>query len=999
MSAEATRRLRRTVVTIEAHRPFLDTLAARLGSETRGDPLALSRITVLLPTRRACRALGEAFLRWSAGRPMLLPRLLPVGDLDAEELALHVDESTPQGLDLPPALPELQRRLLLAKLVLRWAQARDEAMLPGQAAMLGAALARFLDEVQTEGADFAGLASLVPEELAEHWQEVLRFLGIVTAAWPEMLSEEGALDPADRRNRVLAAQAELWRAKPPPYPVIAAGMTGGVPAVAALMEVVAGLPRGTVVLPGLDRGLPEEVWTAVRSDPSHPQHLLARFLERIELSPAEVGTWEGPQVAAGPTERQSLLRAALLPASCTAEWRAMPSLGDDALRGFRRLDCAGPQEEAQAIALLMREALERPEATAALVTPDRGLARRVAAELRRWGIEIDDSAGVPLNKTPPGVLLRLVLELVAEQAAPVALLAALKHPLAACGMDPAEFRHQVRALERAVLRGVRPSPGLDGILDALDPTAFKFNETVAHQDLVRRLRRCLAPLFAAIAAPRAALRELAAAHVTAAEALAATSEMRGADQLWRGEAGEAAAEFLAELLAAAEKFPQLAGADYPALFESLMAGRVVRPRYGGHPRLAIWGLLEARLQRADLMILGGLNEGTWPADPADDPWMSRPMRRRFGVTAPEQRIGLAAHDLVQALGAPETVLTRAVRVEGTPTLPSRWLLRLDAILHIAGRERAISKDGTVLAWQRLLDAPAAEAAPAPPPVPCPPLAARPRRLSVTEIETWMRDPYAIYAKHVLKLQALEPLDAEPDARERGIAIHTALGEFVATYPAALPADAEMRLLEFGRKAFGALLTRPGIWAFWWPRFERIMEWFLEQERARRPGLALLVSETRGTLELSMPRGPFTLVGKADRIEAVRGGGLTIVDYKTGVPPTKPEVGRGLAPQLPLEAAIAAAGGFAAVPVEGIAALEYWRLGGLDPAGERKIIADGSAAALLIEDARAGLLALVERFDDPTTPYRARPVPERAPRYSDYVHLERVKEWRAEPEEE
>jgi ATP-dependent helicase/nuclease subunit B len=565
-------------------------------------------------------------------------------------------------------------------------------------------------------------------------------------------------------------------------------------------------------------------------------------------------------------------------------------------------------------------------------------------------------------------------------------------------MDLGEFRHQVRALERAVLRGVRPSPGLDGILDALDPKDLGPQEIAQHQDLLRRLHRCLAPLIAAMAARTISLRELAAAHVSTAEALAATAEARGADQLWRGEAGEAVAAFLAELLAAAEKFPAVAGVNYPALFESLMAGRVVRPRYGSHPRLAIWGLLEARLQRADLMILGGLNEGSWPSDPADDPWMSRPMRQRFGVAAPERRVGVAAHDLVQAMGAPEVVLTRSVRVEGTPTLPSRWLLRLDAVLCISGHAAALSKDGAVLAWQRLLDEPAA-ATPIQPPAPCPPVAARPRRLSVTEIETWMRDPYAIYARHVLKLAPLDALDAEPDARDRGIAVHKALDDFVAAYPATLPPDAGTHLLEIGQRAFGALLTRPGIWAFWWPRYERIARWFLEQERARRPALALLASETRGVLEFPVPGGSFTLVGKADRIEGGRDHALTIVDYKTGIPPTRPDVGRGLAPQLPLEAAIANAGGFALVPAAPVAALEYWRLGGLYPAGERKVISEGSETQRLMEEARAGLLALVLSFDDPATPYRARPAPDRAPRYSDYTHLERVKEWRAEPEEE
>jgi ATP-dependent helicase/nuclease subunit B len=974
---------RASVVTIEAHLPFLDTLAARLRTMAGSDPLALSRMTVLLPTRRACRALAEAFLRAGNGEPLLLPRLKPVGDLDLDELAFLADEADAEGLDLPPAIPELDRRLLLAARVQRW----DAEIPPGQAAMLARALARFLDEAQTEGADFAGLAALAPEDLAEHWQDVLAFLRIVTEHWPGILVERGALDPADRRNRLLAAQAAQWKANPPGDPVIAAGLTGGIPAVAALMEVVARLPMGTVVLPGLDRSAEPETWDAIRGDAGHPQHLLARFLDRLEIASDAVGAWEARSPAAGPPERLALIGEALLPARLTEQWRRSRDLDPEATRGFRRLDCAGPQEEAQAIALLLRHSLERRDgATAALVTPDRALARRVAAELRRWHIEIDDSAGVPLNKTPPGVFLRLVLDLVSEAAAPVPLLAALKHPLAAGGLSPEEFRAELRSLERKTLRGVRPAQGLDGVLQALEP------EDRGHRDFVERLKRRLAPLVAAMASADLPLRTLVEAHIAAAESLAASAHEPGDRRLWGGDAGEVASAFMGDLLAAAGGFTLRAGADYPALFESLLAGPVVRPRFGRHPRLFIWGLLEARLQRADLMILGGLNEGTWPGDPADDPWMSRPMRSRFGIAPPERRIGVAAHDFVQACGAPEVVLTRAARVAGTPTLPSRWLLRLETVLRAAGRETALVEQRQPLIWQAALDRGLERIAIAAP-TPRPPVEARPRALSVTAIETWMRDPYAIYARHVLKLEALEPLDSEPDARERGVLIHQALDRFVSAFPRAVPEDAEPRLLALGREAFGALLSRPGIWAFWWPRFERIVRWFLEQERERRGALEALVSETKGSRVFAAPHGDFELRATADRIER-RTDGLVIVDYKTGTLPLATWVKQGLAPQLPLEAAIAEAGGFTDVPAAPVASLEYWRLSGLAIPGELKCIAEGAEARAHIATALAGLEALIAQFDDPETPYRAVPIAKNAPRYSDYEHLERVKEWRA-----
>ncbi|HKF70473.1 MAG TPA: double-strand break repair protein AddB [Stellaceae bacterium] len=975
---------RASVVTIEAHLPFLDTLAERLRAMAGDDPLALSRMTVLLPTRRACRSLAEAFLRAGNGEPLLLPRLKPVGDLDLAELAFLPDEADAEGLDLPPAIPELDRQLQLAARIQTW----DSDIPAGQAAMLARALARFLDEAQTEGAAFEQLAALVPEDYATHWQDVLKFLRIVTEHWPGILTERGALDPADRRNRLLAAQAARWKASPPSDPVIAAGLTGGIPAVAALMEVVARLPTGTVVLPGLDRTASPEGGDAIRGDPGHPQHLMTRFLDRLEIQPATVEAWQSKAMAAGPPERMALIGDALLPARLTEQWRQSRSYAPAATEGLRQLDCAGPQEEAQVIALLLRHHLERRDgSTAALVTPDRALARRVAAELHRWNIEIDDSAGVPLNKTPPGVFLRLVLDLVSEAAAPVPLLAALKHPLAAGGLAPEDFRAELRALERAALRGVRPAQGLDGILQALKPEVRP-----RHESFVERLRRRLAPLVTAMASADLSLGALVEVHIAAAEALAESAHQPGDRRLWSGDAGEIASTFMSDLLAAAGNFTLRAGADYPALFESLLAELVVRPRFGRHPRLFIWGLLEARLQRADLMILGGLNEGTWPGEPADDPWMSRPMRRSFGVAPPERRIGVAAHDFVQCCGAPEVVLTRASRVAGTPTLPSRWLLRLETVLRAAGREGALIHERQPLMWQWALDRGLERVATAAP-APRPPIGARPRRLSVTAIETWMRDPYAIYARYILRLKALEPLDAEPEARERGVLIHQALDEFVSAFPRALPADAEAQLLALGRAAFGPLLSRPGIWAFWWPRFERIAGWFLDQERERRHTLAALVSETNGSRVFPAPGGDFELNAKADRIER-RADGLVIVDYKTGTVPRESAVKRGLAPQLPLEAAIAEAGGFANVPAASVAALEYWRLSGLAVPGELKCIAEGAEARALIGTALAGLQNLVAWFDDPATPYRAVPVARNAPRYSDYEHLERVKEWRA-----
>jgi ATP-dependent helicase/nuclease subunit B len=890
--------------------------------------------------------------------------------------------------------------LLLTRLVLAVGEAHGGGPAsPAQAVRLADELARLLDQFQTERLAFDRLADLVPEEFAAHWQITLRFLRIVTEQWPGILAEEGGIDPADRRNRLAAAQIETWRRSPPGGLVVAAGSTGTVPATADLIAAVAELENGLVVLPGLDSTLDDATRGGI--GPTHPQYGMLRLLERLGVAPVDVAPWPGAGDAAAGEERARLLAAVMHPAAFDPLRLDNVTLVR-ALGGVRRIDCRGPREEATVIALMMREALETPQKTAALVTSDRTLARRVAAELRRWNVEVDDSAGNPLDRTPSGSYLRLTAGLVAEQFAPVPLLATLKHPLAAAGLATSALRHAVRRLELLALRGPRPGPGVAGLRAALDSDA-----PAEVQALIDRLEGLSAP-FARLFAQRSAdVADLLAAHVAFAESLAATDVSDGASRLWAHDDGEALAEFVADFATAAPAIAPITAAAWPALLETLMHGRVVRPRYGRHPRLHVWGQLEARLQRADLVVLAGLNEGTWPAEPDIDPWLSRPMRAGLGLPSPERRIGLAAHDFAQAFAAKEVVLTRSTRVDGTPTVPCRWLLRLDNVIRACVGPDPREDDRPAWpawrndqakwrAWQRSLDEsidPIQIKAPAP----CPPVSARPRQLSATQIEALVRDPYSVYARHILKLKALDPIDADPGAMERGTLIHRALDEFLKSCPGALPPDALERLLAIGRRAFDSTLTRPGVAAFWWPRFQRIAAWFVATERERRGLATAVLAEVRGKMQIEAPAGPFTVTAIADRIERRVTGGLAIVDYKTGKPPGKGDVASGFAPQLPLEGLIAESGGFAGLDRRRVEALEFWRLSGGVPPGEVCPAADDGAA--LLDAARSGLAALVAAYDDPETPYIARPFGERAARTPDYDHLARVAEWLARGRED
>jgi len=969
--------------TIKSGTAFLDTLAAGILDRYGADPETLADVRVLLPTRRSCRALGDAFLKVTGGAPILLPVMTPIGDLDDDELGPlgTVEPAIISKFNVPPAIPILRRQLLLSRLIM----AGNEDVSVAHAALLARELARLLDEAQTERLDFSKLAQIVPERFAGHWQETLEFLKIVSSNWPSILAEQGCIDPADRRNRLIEALIALWQSDPPTGPVIAAGSTGSIPATADLLCFVASLSNGTIVLPGLDQTLDDESLKALGV--SHPQFGMISLLKRMNFDIADVLPWGRSD--AGESGFVDALNAALRPPA-TALMKAPTVDLDAAFSHVRVISVPGPQQEALSISLMMREVLEEPSRTAALITPDRRLARRVASELRRWGIDIDDSGGTPISETVPGVFLRLTVSAVASDAAPVPVLAALKHPLAAAGMDAGGFRDRVREMEIAILRGPRPAPGFWGLHARLMHMGAKAELTL----WMEALAEMASPLTELIASRNVAAIELLDAHIAFAEKLAASSDRAGFERLWGGDAGESAAALINDLRAGIEALPPIAGRDWPALLDVMMEGLVVRPQHGRHPRLNIWGLLEARLQQADLVILGGLNEGVWPPEPANDPWMSRPMREVFGLASQERRIGLTAHDFVQAIAAPDAVVTRSTRIDGSPTVPARWLTRIETLLsaHNGGRDvlnRWAGEQEKWLAWQNAIDA-RGDVSPATAPAPVPPPDARPDRFSVTEIETLLRDPYAIYARRILELSALEPLDADPGAAERGSIIHTAIDRFIRETGDTTDEKALSRLLAIGEAEFAPWIDRPGIRAFWWPRFERIAEWVIALEKERATTTKRRHSEVEGTLNIYRGGKCFQLRARADRIEELEDGSYEIVDYKTGAIPSKKEVNVGVSPQLPLEAAMIAHGAFDDVPPGDVTALKYWKLSGGDPAGEIRDAGDNPLA--LAKQALSGLISLLEHYDDPETTYVVRPDPEIAPRHSEFEHLERLQEW-------
>ena len=974
------------VYTIPPHRAFADALAAGLIAEHGSDPLRLARGVILLPNARATRAITDAFVR-RAGGGLLLPRMVPVGDPELDErLGSLFDPAGAHLASIPPAVEPLTRLMLLTRLVGEARTAEGDPVGTAEAARLAADLARTIDQLHIEEVAPLRLADAVPAELSEHWQRSIGLLRTMLDAWTRELAAMGKIDLADRRNLLLERVARGWREAPPPGFVVAAGITTTAPAVARLLRNVSRLERGMVVLPGLDCEMAAEEWDELgpherdsddvapkRAIETHPQFQLKQLLDRMDVARGEVRRWRWGGGRMAPAARTRAIANAMAPAPYTGKWHDLP-VAARRLTGVRAAEFANPAEEAQAIAVAMREAIETPGRTAALVTPDRALARRVVAHLGRWGIQADDSAGRPLSSMAPGTLLIGLAEAVAASFAPVPLLALLKHPLVRTGDARLAWLEGARRLDRA-LRGPRPPTGLAGLTRYL-----------AEGQGRDRAVRAAAQDWWSEAASLLARMENGSSDVLA-DRIATLREVASAlcgDALWAGPDGRAAADLIAGLEEAAPRGPQrIAAADLALLLRQLMDDIAVRPPQGGHPRLFVWGLIEARLQHADLMILSGLNEGTWPTAPAPDPWLAPAIRATLGLPGLERRIGLAAHDFASALGAGQVLVTRARRDARAPAIASRFWLRLEAMTGGLARAPLLPR------LARALDRPA-EFRPATRPAPSPPVDDRPRRIAVTSLDRLKADPFAFYAAQMLRLSSLDMVDADPSPAWRGSAVHAVFEAWMKEDdcdPEKLRARA-VRMLD-------DIAAHPVLRAMWTPRLLEAIDFTAATVASNlAEGRSPIAAEIAGKAAI----GAIRLEGKVDRIDAHGSGGLAIVDYKTGKPPGRAQVAAGYALQLGLLGLIVEAGGFdgvAGVPNE----FEYWSLardtkGGLGfvatPVGLNKA-GEGIAAEDFTAHARAHLDAAVARWLTGSDAFTAKLHPEFAP-YGDYDQLMRLDEW-------
>ncbi|MEM9572457.1 MAG: double-strand break repair protein AddB [Pseudomonadota bacterium] len=990
------------VFSIPAGANFLAELTQTLARETglKDNPEALADALIYVPNRRSERALGFALHQAVGGKACLLPNIRALGDLETDEPPPSAEAAL---ADLPPAMSSAKRIGELTRLVIGYFEATDRPLPAVSCLSAARELARLLDQANLSGeVDWQRLDELVPDaQLAQHWQQSLKFLKIITADWPAHLQDAAMMDPYARRFAAAEAVVAHWQHTPSKAPVIIAGSTGATPASRLLMRAVKDLPNGGIVLPGLDRDMDAETLKQILQSPSHPQFALARTLHDLGLSPQEVAPWPGTEGSVRGGARRRLIHQALAPAKSTADWtRKLAQLAGDeapadfvtaALDGLTVIDAADDNQEALIAAILMRETLETDGLTAALVTPDAGLARHVSAMLTRWQIDVPPSAGLPLSQTDTGSLALLVADWMLDPSDPVALMSVLNHP-------HSKFQKEtVNALDKHFLRGPR--------------TWGDWNDLIAHTQTVPDNRRHLGKSM------HAAIIELIKnlTHCLQTDSADPNAPLTGEDWYrgvarlaetiadpphpWTGEPGTALANLFRDLADLTAPM----GPQPPEVWNELQQAEMratTTPTGTAHPRLAIWGPLEARLQTADRLILAGLNEEIWPAQPTADAFLPRVFRTKIGLSDPDERVGLSAHDFAQLAAAPDVTLLNSQRRDDKPAISSRWLWRLKTLARgalgdAAAATLAPAANRDPLIWLAQLErAPSLPEGFSAEPRPKPPLEARPDRLSVTRVEQLVRDPYAIYCESVLGLRPLDPLNLPADVRVRGTAIHKALERFENETPDGDAAELldllESELRRGGEVDVDLIALRD--------RRREVCQAYLDwREKTAHVLNGPPLTEQRGTLELPIQGRTFTLSGTADRIERRHDGALAILDFKTGKPPTEKQVRAGLSPQMPLQGLIAREGGYAEIGPADVEALTYLRFGTqfqvqeLGAAAPRSKIAEKPIADL-IADAETGLIDLLTAFANPDHPYLSAPRPERVQYDSDYTRLARRDEW-------
>ena len=904
----------------------------------------LPHALLLLPTRRACHAMRQAFMPLLMGETSLLPRMVALADLESEWPLLVPDRFWHAMEAIPSAMPASQQRYVLAKAVRMFEEKRRASPVAlDDALALADELMALQDDCARAGVALAPetLRPLLYADMATHWEQSLQFLGIVSARWADIEAEMGLTIAANREVRILQALSDLWQQQPPNFPVFVIGSTGSHEATARLMQVVATMASGYVMLPGIDGTMEEGEWQAITL--GHPLFHVKNFCDRLSLSLPDT-----TPLASG---KRSLWLDALANADAIPSWQQISLPAYDHIR---LISCAHAEEEARVISLLLRETLEMPEKRVALITPDESLMARVAAHMQRYGVTVDRLSAGTLASTEAGSLWLALAEAMDDPSRMLLLRHLLHHPL--LNLDD-DFMQSIEPHWYGVMTH-RPGQ-LPRLPDALrqHPQAALLQNTLREMADYTRSQRSVSE------------------WIDACEHLL---RQWGADS----GSGQEALEEALETLRMADMFGPIASDEFLALLREVLREKWRDVALNAHPNLLMLTPAEARLQQFDRVILANMQECQWPGEYVPNAWLNMAAKAALGLPSPAERTSLMAHDMLMLASSGEVFLTYPRRHGGSPTTRSRFIERLVTLLATHGVEESTINAAQYVLWANALDT-AYKFTPEPAIYPKPAANQRPHRFSVSSIDWLLTDPFAFYAEYVLKLKPINAIDAELEARDFGSLCHRAIEMLTKHWNSQNRIADKNELRAIADHALRDFSDRPQVALFWRTRLLRALEFVNQQEPLRRTQ-ALQVDcekEVEAALMLADDQ-PITLYGRIDRLEQAASA-YSIVDYKAGTAPTAKNMIEGKDVQLLAYAMMLEARG------DHVDEMGYWKLPHGPHAGDiRTVMMDALKAAGLTDQLRELLrTALAE-----TTPFLARPNASNDRFDNDYDGISRYDEW-------
>jgi len=929
-------------------------------------PEYIANIYLFVNTKRLLESIKESFLIRSPG---VLPKIFSITDLRP----LAIEYQLPELLNLQ------KEHLDLNELIKKYLLLSPSAVPSSASYELANDLINLRAEMYSEDVSVDKLKTLSKENLSSHWQQSLEFLNIIIEYWINANRDV----PIEAINlEILSILEKKWCTNPPKYPIIIAGSTGSIGITKKFIKLVSKQKKGLVVLPGFDFSQPADVWNSFKKSndfEDHPQYRYFELLNDMAIHPKNINNWKNKRVSLSP--RNQLISLALRPAPVTDQWlNEGPKLSDlnAATSGLTLIEAPTTRDEANAIALCIRKAVEENKSIS-LITPDQDLIRQVNAGLGRWNLIPDDVAGKSLSVTPTGVFLRQIIRLIGQEISAENLISLLKNPITNSGnTERGNHINLVRAIE---LKWRKTQDNNDPILNFLSKSVEINADPLWLPWIQNNLKK---------------LNNITSATLTEfVEVLVDTSEQFSngpsgkIGRLWHQNSGETTRKILNGLLTSGADTKPMTISEFSTIMNFILNTEKVRETVNAHPLIKFWGTLDARISNTDITILSGINEGTWPNTRNADHWLNRSMRKEAGLLSQERKVGLLAHDFQQGINNQNVIISRSKRVGDTPSIPSRWLNRITNLLKGLGleginhlNEMKIRGDFW-LNLAKVIEEPNQPLPPAERPSPIPPVATRPKKLSVTQIETLIRDPYSVYARHVLKLKSLKSLKKQPSALLRGNVMHEIMQNFSEHTKNNHKLINHSELIKISNRIFIKEVPWPATRLIWQTRFEKAIPLFIEAEKLRRQNANPLFFEHPGSTFLSDVG--ITLTAIADRIDKNDSNELLIYDYKSGKPPTIKQL-EIFHKQLLLEALIAENGGFRDIPNTRVASICYISLNNSYPNTEKIITRDE------ITKIENEISQLIDYYKSHNTGFTARLRMEKIDVTSDYDHLSRYGEW-------